>query len=150
MAVMIGSVMPSVPGLAISVAVSSSIPATTPTPLPPPPLFLPHLLPRVLFRPNPLVHPPLLHSHPSLRILHTLHPTRPRHNQRIRPRKLCPLTRDPRRNRKPQRCAQRILLRLFYPRDLFGAGARGVLSCLGGVAFGVPGEVFVFLPAADG
>jgi len=135
----------SVPGIAVSVSVSVSVSFPTPPLAPLPPLIPPD---------------PLIHSHPHLHLLSPLfarklpfHPTRlciPNYFQRIRPRELRALARNPRRNGKPQRRAQCILFRLFYACDLFGAGAGGVLSGFGVVAFGVPGEIFVFLPAADG
>lgn len=125
----------SVPGIAVAVSVSVSLLFPTP-PLLPFPLLLP---------PNPLVHS---HPHPTslprlpfsrLRLPHCIPLPHFRfHHHRIRPRKLPPLPRHPRRNGKPQRRAQRILLRLFDAGDFLGPGTGGVLSGLGVVAFGVP------------
>jgi len=42
------------------------------------------------------------------------------------------------------------LFRFFDPADLVGALGGCGLRGGGGVAFGVPGEIAVFLPAADG
>lgn len=141
----------SVPGIVVAVAVAVSVLVSVPFSTPP---LLPFSL---LLPPNPLVHS---HPHPTplprlsvsrLRLPHPIPlPHLLFHHHRIRPRKLPPLPRHARRNGKSQGRAQRILLRLFDAGDFLGPGTRGVLSGLGVVAFGVPREVFVFLPAADG
>lgn len=51
---------------------------------------------------------------------------------------------------KPQRLAKRILFGFFDTTDLFCTGGGGFAGGLGPVAFGVPREVFVLLPATDG
>lgn len=50
---------------------------------------------------------------------------------------------------EPKRFTEGILFSLFDATDLFRAGVGGIDSGLRRVAFGIPAEIFVFLPAAD-
>ena len=119
---------------------------TTQSPLPLPLLHLQHLLPpppttsppksnspSLLFPISPLLLPSLFHRSLNLPL-----PLSNRHSIR---------TPHLRRNRKPQRGAQSILLRFFDEAELFVAC---VFGGGGGGGVGVPGEIAVALPAADG
>lgn len=50
---------------------------------------------------------------------------------------------------EPERFTESILFSLFDATDLFRTGVGGVDGCLRRVAFGIPAEVFVLLPAAN-